>query len=185
MPRPRSRYRRRKKVPWRWLACLIAAAVLLVLYLLGALPWRPPAAHAPTMLNLVDPEQQPVTAPAPGWDYSRTLQADLDSDGAQETVHVLARVSRVPGRIDEYMWDDGQPWQVYIQDGDRVTHVYARFVQLGRLDVLITDEERPRLAIVEAQGAGYALYTVVYDGPDQVTLRELARLPVREYAWMP
>lgn len=178
----RRHYRRRRWPGWGSVAVLLAVG--LTAYYLGLNMKPVPEKHAPpTVVNLVDPRQELITAGAPGWEYRRTLYADLDGDNSVETIEILARVLRAPKGSDDYQWDDGQPWQVYVQDGGEITHVYARYVQLGRLEVFVTDETPSRLAIAEAQGAGYALYYVEYTGPRRITAKEIANLPVRDRAW--
>ncbi|HHW10286.1 MAG TPA: hypothetical protein GXX29_09955 [Firmicutes bacterium] len=127
-------------------------------------------------ISLVDPGHELVTQGTPGWEYHKILAADLDGDGETELVHMLARLAEDPMRPGEYQWDDGQPWQVYIEDGTEITHIYARYVQLGKLLALLTAETSPRLALLEIQGAGVALYTIDYRGPERFRVIRLAEL---------
>jgi hypothetical protein len=179
----RRSFRRRSRTPWGWLlvVALAAAAGAYLGHSIGrAISER--TAPVPEPVTLVDPRHELVTATTPGWEYQRSLQADLDGDNTLETIEILARVLRSPSRPGEYQWDDGQPWQVYVKDGDHITHIYARYVQLGGLEVLVTDEPQPRLVIAETQGAGYALYAVEYGGPGKAKATELAAVPVRDRA---
>ena len=149
----------------------VAWIVLLVVVVVFALSnrWGPiPQTCDNRPVDLIDPHQELAVADAPGWEYQRTLEADLNGDGEPETIEIIARVLRAPQGAGDYQWDDGQPWQVYIRDGDQTTHVYARWVQLGELLVFVTDDPQPRLVIAESQGAGYALYTVDYHSPGKV-----------------
>jgi hypothetical protein len=175
------RPREKGLVHWSWVvwsALLVAVVLLVVAPRLGLMP----RSGARRPVNLIDPRQELVVAGSPGWDYHRTFEADLDGDNRPETIEILARVQREPGRDNDYQWDDGQPWQVYVRDGDQLTHVYARWVQLGRLSVYVTDELRPRLIIAESQGAGYALYAVEYQGPDRFKATMMTDFPVRDGA---
>lgn len=187
MPRQRrhTRRRRQKRIPWGWLAWLTLLIALLAIYFRGGLPYGLPGSTMSPgrTINLVESSQKPVTAGTPGWEYQRTLKADLNGDASEETIVVLARVSRVPGRTDVYQWDDGQPWQIYVQDGPNLTHIYSRYVQLGQLNVFITDEQPARVGIAENQGAGYGLYAVTYVRPGQVRAVELAKLPLKDKIW--
>ncbi|MBI2873772.1 MAG: hypothetical protein HYY09_01665 [Firmicutes bacterium] len=67
---------------------------------------------------------------------------DLDRDGVIETLHLVAEVSKLDPHLkglnqDDFIWDDGQPWQVYIEEptGEQ-TRIYSRFVQHGWVDVM-------------------------------------------------
>lgn len=161
-----------------WSGLLVAALLLVVAPRLGLMPKS--VARRP--VDLVDSRQELVVAGAPGWEYHRSFEVDLNGDNHPETVDILARVSRTPERSDDYQWDDGQPWQVYVRDGDQLTHIYARWVQLGRLSVYATDEPRPRLIIAESQGAGYSLYAVEYQGPNRYKAVTITDFAVRDGA---
>lgn len=165
----RTRYQRRSN-RWRifWVLVLVLAAAT-VFYMVK---------NRNQQVNLIDPAQKLVVAGEAGWDYRQYLSADLDGDGSTETVVIMARVAKDPERPGEYQWDDGQPWQIYIQDGDNITHVYARWVQLGNLIVFITDEESARLAIAENEGAGFRLYMTKYTSNGQSKTRKLAGFSV-------
>jgi len=169
MPRRPRYHKKRSRWPlWLALAVVVAAAV----YIIGA--WT-------RSTNLIDSQQELVNAGTAGWEYQQSMTADLDNDGSTETIFILARVLKDPLDPNEYQWDDGQPWQVYIQDGGDITRVYARFVQIGRLNVFVTDQEPPRLVIAEREGAGYSLYAVRYKGPGRTHTTKLAGFPVRDY----
>lgn len=185
LPRKYSHRRYGRSRPLRWLVTLALLAVV-VLLVKAALPRFLPSGRSGVSgpgVNLLDKNQRPVLAGTPGWEYHRSLQTDLDQDGATETIEVIARVARTPGNPNEFAWDDGQPWQVYVQDGSKVTYVYNRFVQLGQLQVFTTDESKPRIAIAESQGAGYALYAISYSGPGNARSVQLNNLPVNQHTW--
>ena len=168
-------------VHWSWIiwGALIATATCFALaFHLGLIS----RVRTSPSVNLVDPGFVLLEGGAVGWDYRRSFVADLNEDGRPETIEILARVSRDSGRGDDYQWDDGQPWQVYVREGDQLTHIYARWVQLGHISVYVTDEPHPRLMIAEAQGAGYALYSVVYKGPGQFETTMVTEFPVRDGA---
>ncbi|HJR36335.1 MAG TPA: hypothetical protein VJ817_15365, partial [Gemmatimonadales bacterium] len=84
-----------------------------------------PAADADSApaVQLVDSAIPPAVAGAEGWNYQQSARADLDGDGRAERVVMTAKVELYRGRP---AWDDGQPWQVYIEaaEGGR-TYVYA------------------------------------------------------------
>lgn len=118
-------------------------------------------------LDLIDPAYpQPLQG-----DYRLTAVADVDGDGQEEQVVVLAAVDRVredpdASPVDEFAWDDGQPWQVYVEepDGSR-TYLFSRFVQLGAVDALVDPDNR-RIWIVVKTGVGIDVYEVIHEDPD-------------------
>lgn len=120
---------------------------------------------------LVDPAQAPAVAGADGWMYHRTAETDLDGDGQSERIVVMARAEVRDGRP---LWDDGQPWQVYVEepDGER-THVYARFVQLGAVTMrlgLAEDGRSASIVVLEHVPHRMAMYELEYRGPGQVEI---------------
>ena len=128
-------------------------------------------------INLIDPAYPLVTAGEAGWDLVETASADLNADDRPEKVIVMARVERDPKRPREFMWDDGQPWQIYIEDeqGER-SYIYSRYVQLGRLEVVIghQKEDGPRsIILLELAGAGIAAYRINYNSPGQYSVEKL------------
>jgi hypothetical protein len=97
------------------------------------------ATVAPTLgpvEGLIDTSIAPAIAGADGWNYRQASDADLTGDGLDERVVLTARVELVRGRP---AWDDGQPWQVYVehQDSSRV-YLYAQRLQLGTLTLRVT-----------------------------------------------
>lgn len=132
---------------------------------------RAPSA-APVVL--VDSTLPPATAGEVGWDYHLRADADLDGDGQPERASLIARVASVPG--EDFLWDDGQPWQLYIQaaDGTR-TDVYRRFVQLGTVEAHVATAESGSgrvILLVEHVPQSMRIYEVTYAGPGRVTTVE-------------
>ncbi len=120
--------------------------------------------------DLVDPTIAPAIAGEEGWGYSQTAEADLSGDGEPERVVLTARVEMVRGRP---AWDDGQPWQVYIEmpDGDR-TYLYARRLQLGTLTMRVAqpDGDSPASVIlVEHLPDRLAVYESLYTAAGSAT----------------
>lgn len=125
------------------------------------------AATAPAEpVVLVDSGQSPAAAGADGWNYHRTASVDIDGDGELERVVIAARVEMVRGRP---AWDDGQQWQVYVDEADSSrTVVYARRLQLGVLTLRLEagPAGAPRhVVLVEHLPDRLAVYEVTYRGP--------------------
>ena len=126
------------------------------------------SAAAPSSAQLVDTSIAPAVAGEAGWDYQLSADADLGGDSQPERIVLTARVEMVRGRP---AWDDGQPWQVYVEalDGTR-TYVYAQRLQLGSLTMRVSRGEggqRAGIVLVEHLPDRLSVYEVSYQGPGQ------------------
>ena len=125
----------------------------------------------------------PAAEDEPGWDYRREVEADLNGDGAPEHILVTARAERSPANPNEYLWDDGQPWQVLVTSpqGDK-TLVYSplgpnRPAAGHRWGEPQNNGHQP-LIILELSGTSLSVYKVEYTGPKQADARRLLEIPV-------
>ncbi len=130
-------------------------------------PSTPPA--DPIVSDLIDPDIPPAVAGEAGWDYMRIAEVDLTGDGEPELAVLTARVEIYRGQP---AWDDGQPWQVYVEDvsGHR-TYLYARRLQLGQLTMRVTapeDGSHPSIVLIEHLPDRLAIYESVYTAPNSV-----------------
>jgi hypothetical protein len=140
-----------------------------------AAPATPATPAADTSLvplsMVVDSLIPPAVAGESGWNYRQGAESDLDGDGTIERVVLTARVELVRGRS---AWDDGQPWQVYIESADgRRTYVYAQRLQLGTLSMRVSLGEAGRpatIVLVEHLPDRLSLYEVSYAGPDRASV---------------
>lgn len=119
--------------------------------------------------SLIDSSIAPAAAGEDGWDYHLSSDVDLDGDGEDERVVLTARVEMPEGRP---AWDDGQPWQVYVEaaDGAR-TYLYAQRLQLGTLAMRVTrrDEEHPTIVLIEHVPDRLRIMEALYAGPSQAS----------------
>jgi hypothetical protein len=100
-----------------------------------------------------------------GWGDRRVVEVDLDGVGLREVVTLAAQVERQEGVP---LWDDGQVWAVVVQGTDhRESTVYARFVQLGRVEMQVVWRGGARvLLILERWPMALIAYEIAYRGPD-------------------
>ena len=117
----------------------------------------------------LDTAVAPAVAGTDGWEYFLSRETDLDADGAPEQIVVMARAGLINGRP---AWDDGQPWQVYVEEanGER-TYLYRRFVQLGTVTMRLAldEEEQPStVVLIEHLPDRLQLYELDYRGPGEV-----------------
>jgi hypothetical protein len=128
---------------------------------------------ADSSVVLVDPSLAPAVAGEGGYLYQQRATADLDGDGAPETVVLTARVELIRGRP---AWDDGQPWQLYVEEGDGTrTYLYARFVQLGAPTMRIAlpgDRTQPTIIVLEHLPDSIAIFEAEYAAPGSVIIRQ-------------
>lgn len=155
--------------------CIGRGVTLLIVTACGAEP-RPRVADsaAPSeVMQLVDSTQAPAVAGTLGWNYQQRAAADLDGDGVDEQVVLTARVELYRGHP---AWDDGQPWQVYVEEADSTrTYIYAQFVQLGTVTMRIgeaTAGERASIVLIEQLPDRFGVYEVRYDGPGRATVTQ-------------
>jgi hypothetical protein len=125
----------------------------------------------PLPLQLVDSAIPPAIAGEAGWNYRQAAEVDLTGDGQPERVVLTARVELYRGRP---AWDDGQPWQVYIEAADSTrTYIYAQRLQLGTLTMRVGRSEPGQPATVvllEHLPDRLSLYEVSYPLPGRVSV---------------
>ena len=132
--------------------------------------------------DLIDENYPSAAAGDDGYEYHQTATGDLNGDGVEETVHVIARAVKDGSG---YSWDDGSPWHVYVDEptGER-TYVHSGWVQLGVLEVAVIARNGPgaNLLIQHEGGAGYILYCAEYGGPGRARGTEIAEFAVNSRA---
>lgn len=140
-------------------------------------------ASAQSNANLIDPAIKQAVAGQRGWGYVKQASADLDGDGVQERVFLIANAENRRGKP---VWDDAQIWQVYIEEPDgKRTYVFSRWVQLGRVEAIMTDaerNERPSVVLVERTPHTFTVYEVRYRRPSDVEVVELVKRPTNARA---
>ena len=124
----------------------------------------------PPSVQLVDSTISPAVAGEEGWHYQQSADVDLTGDGHLERVVLTARVELYRGRP---AWDDGQPWQVYVEDrsGTR-TYVYAQRLQLGTLTMRVTrgETDPPVVVLLEQLPDRMRVVEASYMGPGRVSV---------------
>ena len=131
-----------------------------------AVPPDTAAVAAVVPVQLVDTTIPPAVAGQEGWNYQQTAEADLTRDGVAERVVLTARVELIRGRP---AWDDGQPWQVYVEssDGSR-TYLYAQRLQLGSLALRVgldSAGQASTIVLLEHLPDRLSLYEAMYSRP--------------------
>ena len=148
------------------------ATVLLVLMAVGCGSARNPTTVE--VFPLINSSLPRGELGQPDWGFSRIYEADLDRDGRDERIILLADVAIRNG---EPLWDDSQIWQVYVEepDGER-TYLFSRSVQLGKLEIrLVHDPAQPRILLFEDTPTVFAVYEITYKSPQDFTTVALAQ----------
>ena len=140
-----------------------AIGVLLLLSLLVAAGCSRKASK-PTddSVNLINAQYPVHIAGDQGWDYAKTLPYDLDGDGAEEKLMLIANVQWVDAQS-TFAWDDGHNWQVYVEESDGTrTYLFDNWVQMGKLQAMVESDTHDVLLQVQSGTMGLMLYRVTY-----------------------
>lgn len=140
----------------------------------AAPPGQPSVAVPFDAATLLDSTIVPAVAGVDGWGYAVTSEADLTGDGVAERAVLTARVEMYRGRP---AWDDGQPWQAYVEfaDGTR-RHLYAQRLQLGTLALRVSlpESEGPAsLILIEHLPDRLRIFEAAFDAAGQPTVEQL------------
>lgn len=134
---------------------------------------RPDSLAAAAVVQLVDSTIKAAVAGRDGWGYEQSAAHDLDGDGQPERVVLTARVELMRGRP---AWDDGQQWQVYIEEPDSSrTYIYAQFVQLGTVTMRVgeaVDGNPASVILIEHLPDRLGVYEIQYQAPGRFTAIE-------------
>lgn len=128
-----------------------------------------------------------------GYGFARWFYWDVDGDNQLERIVRLARIdtetaysgteawpvtspsSPVDNGVEpaQGIWDDGQPWQVYIEEQTgEVTYVFADYVQLTQ-PAFVLRKTDPRLTIVLPREDLTRILDCTYRGPGRLTFQEV------------
>ena len=134
---------------------------------------RPDSGAAASVVQLVDSSIRAAVAGRDGWGYAQSATHDLDGDGQPERVVLTARVELVRGRP---AWDDGQQWQVYVEEPDSSrTYIYAQFVQLGTVTMRVGEAVAGKpssVILIEHLPDRLGVYEIQYQAPGHFTAIE-------------
>lgn len=146
------------------------APALVLLAVAGAAASCRPAAEPPEDNPLAAP---PVDSARAGsveevarWPLRSGLEADLDADGAAESIVLASDVTLAPDGTP--LWEDGHRWAVVVGDDGQGTLLYSAFVPHGHVEAAIGIEsgDGTRSVIVHERSPQRAVsYTVAYEAP--------------------
>ena len=67
------------------------------------------------------------------WEYNKLIaKKDLNGDNSPENLFVRAKVQKQPGQKNKWVWDDGHPWAVVVENATgKQTIIFLQWVQLS------------------------------------------------------
>lgn len=121
------------------------------------------------------------------WQYRLSTEADLNKDGKNEKIWVIADISKnsnVAKGEDPWLYDDGAPWAVVIEAPNRKqTLVYLEWSQFGRIEtIVVNEEENTNILIMNRQAASIGIYEVKYKKPNQYKVCQILERDVQSFA---
>ena len=163
---------------WRARGSLIAVCALAAC----SPPATSPAADAATAPS-VDARVQLDGAMT--WPQRRSLDADLDGDGAAERVVLAADVMIDAQRGP--LWEDGHRWALIVEDARERTLAYGAFVPNGHVEAAVltaaAGSNRRHLLVRERTPQQSRTIVLGYDGPGKVRIVSAAVDQVEQ--WVP
>lgn len=149
-------------------------------------PARTPGSREPNPLEAppVDAARVRSAAEAATWRHARSLEADLDGDGAAERVVLAADVTtRADGTP---LWEDGHRWALFVEAGARRTLLYAAFVPNGNAEAAVLaagSDGRRHVLVAERTPQETKSLQVEYLSPGRARLVSAAYYQVEQ--WLP
>jgi hypothetical protein len=123
-----------------------------------------------TVPDIIEARVPAAVAGDTGWRYQQQVVGDIDGDGDDESVVLIADVMLDAGG--QPLWEDGHRWQVYVREQDgRITRVYARFLPNGSLTVDLAVPPSGAvhgIVLIERTPNHLGVYELRYRGPDNV-----------------
>lgn len=131
----------------------------------------------------IDRERVESADVASRWAHQKSVRADLDGDGDQETVVLASDVTLSGGRP---IWEDGHRWAVFVEEGGRRTLLYGAFVPNGFVEAALGVREDGGLVpviITERTPRSLRVLEVAYHRAGEARLRTEANFPLEQ--WWP
>jgi hypothetical protein len=160
-----------------------ALAVALLALLAACSPPRSEPPPASLTAPPIDTDRVTLTE-AQRWAYRRSVDADLDADGAPERIVLTADVQVNAAGV--ALWEDGHRWAVIVEDGDARTLVYGAFLPNGHAEaaVLIPHSTTRRDILVRERTPDQSRVLVIaYENPG--TARTVSAAYDQVEQWLP
>ena len=131
--------------------------------------------NLPTQQTEIKPQSLPDEISA--MNEVTSYVGDTDADGTDEKV-VLATSAQRSAK-GEFMWDDGQKWALYVEEGGGEAYVLVdEYVQTGNvyfdvLDYYLKDGAKPKIMVTVSTGAGYCLKNYTFEKEKSVYTEEV------------
>lgn len=101
---------------------------------------------------------------------------DIDDDAVQEDI-ILYTTAEVNDK-GEIIWDDGQNWSLFVEDGEQVYKLFDQYVQLGSAyfefsEYYMNSGKIPTITLLVSEGAQFYLRNYSYDKANKNFTQEL------------
>ena len=144
--------------------------------------------HDPSAMNEPVPAARLVkieltAGQALAWPYQQKLEADLDGDGAPESVILMADAEVMRGQP---LWEDGHRWAIVVRDGSEETLAYAAFVPRGFVEAAVGQRQSDRtreIIVVERSPDHLTAITIAYRGAGQTEASSASYYQLE--SWLP
>ena len=120
---------------------------------------------------------------ASAWKHRQGINADLDGDGAEETVILASDVVMSDRGVP--LWEDGHRWAVIVEDDGHRSIVYSAFVPNGFAEAAVLEPSggRREVLIQERTPQQLRTLTIRYDGSGRASATSVVRHAVQ--TWFP
>ncbi len=102
---------------------------------------------------------------------------DTDADGTDERIVLATSAER--DEKGEFLWNDGQKWALYVEDGAQDVYVlFDKFVQAGSVyfdvaDYYLKDGAVPKILVTVSTGAGLSLKNYTFESEKSAYIEEV------------
>ncbi len=102
---------------------------------------------------------------------------DTDADGTDERIVLATSAER--DEKGEFLWNDGQKWALYVEDGAQNVYVlFDKFVQAGSVyfdvaDYYLKDGAVPKILVTVSMGAGLSLKNYTFESEKSAYIEDI------------
>ena len=101
---------------------------------------------------------------------------DTDADGTDE--RVVLKTSAERDSKNEFLWNDGQTWALYVEDGPNDAYVlFDKYVQAGNVyfdvsDYYLKDGAKPKITVTVSTGSGLSIKNYYFEKEKNAYIEE-------------
>ncbi len=104
-----------------------------------------------------------------------SYKGDLDGDDLDETITLSTSAERKNNG--EFIWNDGQNWALFVNDGEEIFVLLDDFIQAGNVyfevsDYYMEDGKEPKISVIVSMGAGFSVKNYTFSGEESGYVEE-------------